>query len=83
MKKRVLIIVAALICLWLLWVWFALGNDAASNQPDQSMNDSANLEITSFEECVAAGNPVAESFPEQCFTPDGERFVNTKVNAPE
>lgn len=31
--------------------------------------------ITNFEECVAAGYPVAESFPEQCFTPDGMSFV--------
>lgn len=33
-------------------------------------------QITNFEECVSAGNPIAESFPEQCFTPDGQAFVN-------
>ncbi len=33
--------------------------------------------IHSFEECVAAGNPVMESYPRQCRTPDGKHFVET------
>lgn len=32
--------------------------------------------ITNFDECVAAGNPVMESYPEQCRTADGRLFVN-------
>jgi hypothetical protein len=32
-------------------------------------------EITSFEECVAAGNPIMESYPEQCRTKDGKHFT--------
>ncbi len=31
--------------------------------------------ISSFEECVAAGNPVMESYPEQC-NANGRNFVN-------
>jgi hypothetical protein len=31
--------------------------------------------ITNFEECAAAGNPVMESYPEQCMTPDGRSFT--------
>lgn len=31
--------------------------------------------IASFEECVAAGNPILESYPEQCITEDGDLFV--------
>jgi peptidylprolyl isomerase len=31
--------------------------------------------INSFEECVAAGNPVMESYPRQCRTEDGRLFV--------
>ncbi len=31
--------------------------------------------IDSFEECAAAGNPVMESYPRQCRTPDGKHFV--------
>lgn len=33
--------------------------------------------ISSFEECVAAGYPVMESYPEQCKTPDGRTFTNS------
>lgn len=31
--------------------------------------------ITSFEECVAAGYPVMESYPRQCAVPGGETFT--------
>lgn len=31
--------------------------------------------IRTFEDCAAAGYPVAESYPEQCRTPDGRLFV--------
>ena len=31
--------------------------------------------ISSFEECIAQGYPVLESYPRQCKTPDGETFV--------
>lgn len=31
--------------------------------------------ITTFEECIAAGNPILESYPEQCRTPDGKVFT--------
>ncbi len=31
--------------------------------------------IDSFEDCAAAGNPVMESYPRQCRTPDGQHFT--------
>ena len=31
--------------------------------------------VTDFESCVAAGNPVMESYPRQCSTKDGRHFV--------
>jgi len=34
-------------------------------------------EIASFEECAAAGYPVAESYPRQCRTPDGKTFTES------
>lgn len=34
-----------------------------------------NKQITNFEECAAAGYPVDESYPRQCWTKDGKRFV--------
>jgi len=33
--------------------------------------------IDSFEDCVAAGNPVMESYPRQCKTSDGKHFVES------
>lgn len=41
------------------------------------------LSITNFEECAAAGNPVMESYPEQCRTPDGRVFVNERQSVPQ
>lgn len=38
--------------------------------------------INSFAECVAAGNPVMESFPEQCKTADGKSFTNPDQQVP-
>ncbi len=35
---------------------------------------SENLVISSYEECVLAGNPVLESYPPQCVTKDGQTF---------
>ena len=32
-------------------------------------------EINSFDDCVKAGNPVMESYPRQCATPDGRSFT--------
>lgn len=32
-------------------------------------------DITSYEECVAAGYPILKTYPPQCITPDGKRFV--------
>lgn len=34
------------------------------------------VSASSFDECVRAGYPVAETFPQQCRTPDGRVFVN-------
>jgi len=45
---------------------------------NQWLETTKTFEITSidsFEECVAAGNPVMESYPRQCRTSDGKHFV--------
>lgn len=31
--------------------------------------------ISNYEECVAAGHPVRETFPEQCAVPGGQTFT--------
>ena len=39
--------------------------------------------VTGFESCVAAGNPVMESYPEQCREKDGKVFVRDIGNVLE
>jgi hypothetical protein len=36
---------------------------------------TAQTKITSYEECVAAGNVILRSLPPQCVTREGKRFV--------
>lgn len=50
--------------------------DRQQNKTNNSAKDTQKT-ITSFEECVAAGNPVMESYPEQCAA-GGKTFVNQK-----
>jgi len=39
--------------------------------------------VATFDDCVAAGNPVAESYPRQCATIDGRVFIEeTRLEAP-
>lgn len=38
--------------------------------------------ITNFEECAKAGYPVGESYPRQCWTPDGKHFTESVNNSP-
>jgi hypothetical protein len=40
-------------------------------------------QVNNFDECVAAGNPVAESYPRQCSTPDGKHFTENIGNEME
>lgn len=37
-------------------------------------NQRANS-ISSYEQCVQAGHPILESYPERCITPDGKSFT--------
>ncbi len=43
---------------------------------DETDDDSDDI-IEDFEDCVEAGHPVMESYPEQCKTDDGQVFTNT------
>ena len=36
--------------------------------------------INNFEECAKAGNPVLESYPRQCMTPDGRTFTEEIID---
>lgn len=39
------------------------------------------IEVTDYETCVKAGNPVLESYPQQC-THNGQSFIHPSVNLP-
>lgn len=45
------------------------------NFDPSSPPNEVDLSISSYEECIAAGYPALESYPEQCRTPDGKHFV--------
>jgi hypothetical protein len=62
LSKIFLAILACIGILFIVWAaWF---------RPDDKSS------VDSFDECIAAGNPVQESYPEVCVTPDGQRFPN-------
>jgi len=65
MTKNFWILAVALVVLGFLY-------STTINKDNNIMDESS---ITSFEECVAAGNPVKESYPEQCRTKGGKHFV--------
>lgn len=49
----------------------------------QKIRNTIEFSIDNFEECVAAGNPVMESYPRQCKTSDGNNFIeeiNSQLN---
>jgi hypothetical protein len=41
------------------------------------------IPVNSFDECVGAGYPVQESYPEQCRVPEGETFIEDIGNVLE
>lgn len=52
-----------------------VGYFAVSTYNNQTETPRATTVITSYEECVAAGYPVMESYPEQCAVPGGSTFT--------
>lgn len=60
-KKQIILILSSIIVLGFVIFW------GIKNPVPQ---------INSFEDCVKAGYPILESYPEQCRTRDGKFFVN-------
>ncbi len=54
-----------------LLAYVLLFSGCLSPQPSTPSPD----EINSFDECVAAGNPIMESYPRQCAVPGGPSFT--------
>lgn len=67
---------------YLFWMFFnrqPIPPSVSVSSPGASPMQSA----TNFEECIAQGNPVMESYPRQCRTPDGKLFVENIGNVLE
>lgn len=67
MNNRTVIIVACMVLFVLVGVSLAV---YAKQRYDQHLQ-----EVDSFEECVAEGNPVMESYPAQCISRSGRHFT--------
>jgi hypothetical protein len=66
MNRKVLIILTIVVLgAVAVFVWHHHGPGGISERSSAS----------NFEECAAQGNPVGESYPRQCWTPDGGHFV--------
>ena len=52
--------------------------DAIDPEIRYEMEDDYDDVIEDFEDCVEAGYPIMESYPEQCMTDDGQVFTNTE-----
>jgi len=74
--QRILLLVASIIAILVALALVFWGFKQLSGTEDDNgdlINDG--FGIASFEECVAAGYPVMESYPRQCRTPDGTTFI--------
>lgn len=80
MNKQLLIIASLLVALAISVFFnfnFLLRIRELESGPSPDFPDVPPIadQVTSFEECVAAGYPVMESYPERCATPDGQSFT--------
>ena len=76
MKKPIGLIVLIVILLFLV----ATVMNVAKGRTDVSKDIETPKTVTTFEECVAEGNPILESYPEQCRAKDGTLFVRNIGN---
>ena len=53
-------------------VFAAVGCTQATSKPESTPSQGS---ISTYEECAAAGNPIAKSYPPQCHMPDGRVFI--------
>ncbi len=65
--KMLLIFLAVILVFAVVWL--------ARLRPEEQQKPAT---ISTFEECVAAGNPVQESYPPVCATPDHQRFIGPR-----
>lgn len=70
--KKIVYVVAVIILAGLAYWLYNNSNNSGQFQDYAVTQDG---EINSYEDCVAAGYPIMESYPEQCATPDGRFFT--------
>ena len=62
--------------LWFILVAFGVGIIVGSIWVYANREESVkDVNINSFEDCIAAGYPLMESYPRQCWVADGRTFV--------
>lgn len=72
-----ILLIVLLIVLGGAVVWYYQTGNSNTDTPD----DGNQTIVYGFEECVAAGYPVAESYPMQCHAPNGQVFTENIGNA--
>ncbi|MCK9360839.1 hypothetical protein M0Q28_01260 [Patescibacteria group bacterium] len=72
-----IVLIAAAALLGGLLIGWAVGYDAGWERSKSEPVQSGTMDpsITNFQQCADAGNPIMESYPRQCRTPDGRNFV--------
>lgn len=72
MRSKDIIIIILVAAVAILGTYIFMQSRVGENPSDEE------VQVTDFDECVAAGNPVMESYPEQC-THNGKTFINKNV----
>lgn len=75
MNKKIIILLIVVISIIFIGAQILL-NQSDDNEINNNSLNTDNSSINSYDECVAAGYPIMESFPEQCAVPGGNTFVN-------
>lgn len=82
MKRNLLILILVLVVLGVAGslIYRSTGNRKEKDDSKKQQQDQRRPSIMNFDECVAAGNPVQESYPRKC-TANGTTFTEDIGNA--
>ncbi len=80
-KKQIYLFVFVSLLFFVVIAYFVFLSLRLEEKKEGEISIDNNLEVNSFEECVAAGGPVMESYPRQCNS-NGKTFVE-KINEPD
>ncbi|SRR6056297_669854 len=74
-KRLIVILIIVLLAIFGIGFWIE-----KSNAPTVEPGDT---EVSNFQECIQAGNPVMESYPRQCRSKAGKTFVEESCSKAE